>query len=356
MGKYSLLVIGGLVLAAGLITSNLNQMSEYFVDDMIEHNERAEARLVANSMAHMSLAMLRDSSSWRDGYSGVSIGEGTGWATLDDNTTDTTLSTGQVRITARGSSGGIADTATVIAQVPTIPPAVRAGVTANSVVKELGNMVIDGRNHDLNGIVIVGEGTFGVSTVATLTQSGNAKVGGTAAGLDYAPSKSPPSSIIEENATYTFPISPDAVFGYDPGTLKALAQAGVNGSQYATDPASLTFSLVSITYVELADGASWSPIDFGASTGVLVVHNSAGNALMKNLNSGTFKGLIISDDIEKVHNTIIGAVVSMIPTPSGNCIGNGSGQILYSSAALEEATSVSLGGGGGEVNVISWLE
>ena len=127
MGKYALIVIGGLVFAAGTITSNLNQMSEYFVDDLIEHNERAEARLVANSMAHMSLAMLRDSSSWRDGYSGVSIGEGTGWATLDDNTTDTTLSTGQVRITARGSSGGIADTATVIVQLPTIPPAVHGG-------------------------------------------------------------------------------------------------------------------------------------------------------------------------------------------------------------------------------------
>jgi hypothetical protein len=62
MGKYSLLVIGGLVLAAGLISSNLNQVSEYFVDDVIEHYERAEARLVANSMAHMSLVMLRDSS------------------------------------------------------------------------------------------------------------------------------------------------------------------------------------------------------------------------------------------------------------------------------------------------------
>ena len=46
MGKYSLLVIGGLVLAAGLITSNLNQVSEYFVDDVIEHYERAEARFL----------------------------------------------------------------------------------------------------------------------------------------------------------------------------------------------------------------------------------------------------------------------------------------------------------------------
>ena len=148
---------------------------------------------------------------------------------------------------------------------------------------------------------------------------------------------------------------PDAIFGYASGTLKALAQAGANGSQYATDPARLTFPLSSVTYVELADGATWSAIDFGASSGVLVVHNSAGNALMKNLNSGTFKGLIISDDIEKVHTTVIGAVVSMTQSPSGNCIGNGNGEVLYSIAALENASSVS-GGGGGELTVVSWLE
>jgi hypothetical protein len=356
MGKYSLLVIGGLVFAAGTITSNLNQMSEYFVDDLIEHYESSEAGLIANSMAHMSLAILRDSSSWRGGYSGVSIGDGSGWATVEDSSTDTTLSTAQVRIIAGGSSGGSIDTTTVIALLPTIPPAVHGGVTANSVVTELGNMTIDGRNHDLDGNVIAGEGTFGVSTVATLTQRGNAKLGGTTvAGLDYAPSKNPTSGIIEEGATYSFPSSPDAVFGHDPGTLKALAQAGADGSQYVTDPATLTFPLSSVTYVELADGATWSAIDFGASTGVLVVHNSVGNATIKNLNSGSFKGLIIADDIEKIHTTIIGAVISLTQNPSGNCIGNGNGEILYSSAALIEASSVSTGGDGG-VSVVSWLE
>ena len=149
--------------------------------------------------------------------------------------------------------------------------------------------------------------------------------------------------------------SPDAIFGYASGTLKALAQAGANGSQYATDPASLTFPLSSVTFVELADGATWSAIHFGESTGVLVVHNSACNARMKNLNSGTFKGLIISDDIVKVHTTVIGAVVSMTQSPSGNCIGNGNGEVLYSIAALENASLVSVGGGG-ELTVVSWLE
>ena len=72
MGKYSLLVIGGLVIAAGTITSNLNQVSEYFVDDVIEHYARSEAGLVANSMAHMRVTRQtgRSGVTRRDGEPG----------------------------------------------------------------------------------------------------------------------------------------------------------------------------------------------------------------------------------------------------------------------------------------------
>ena len=95
-------------------------------------------------------------------------------------------------------------------------------------------------------------------------------------------------------------------------------------------------------------------MDFGQSSGVLVVHNDSDNAAIKNLNSGTFKGLIIADDIEKIHTTIIGALISMTTSPSGNCIGNGSGEILYSNAALQAASSVA--SGGNLVTVASWFE
>ena len=78
-------------------------------------------------------------------------------------------------------------------------------------------------------------------------------------------------------------------------------------------------------------------------------------AAIKNLNSGTFKGLIIADDIEKIHATLIGAVVSLTTTPSGNCIGNGNGEIRYSNEALIQAAAVAAGGAG-EVTVLSWLE
>ena len=352
MGKYSLIVVSGFVVAFGVIKSNLNQMSGRFSDTFVAHYERAAARLTAHTLANLSLDSLSSSSAWRTGYSGVSMSEGTGWATLVDNATDTSLSAGQVRVTAWAASGHAADTVVVMATVPTVPPAVRGGITANSTVKTLGNLVIDGRDHDMNGALIPGQGTLGVST---FDQSGSSTGGGTSGGVDYMPSKPANSAIVEENASYTFPANPDQVFDYEQGTLMTMAQSGANGGQFVTDPDNLTFPLSGVTYVQLGDGEVWQPPDIGASSGVLVVRSPSGNAGVKNLNTGTFKGLIIADDIEHIQMTIIGAVISMTTTPSGNCIGNGSGQILYSSAALTQASSVSLGGGGG-VTVDSWWE
>ncbi|MBI2505641.1 MAG: hypothetical protein HYW07_20705 [Candidatus Latescibacteria bacterium] len=357
MGKYSLIVIAGFVVTFGWIRANLNEVNALFSDNFLEYYDRTVSRLSATSAAQMALAALSDSLSWRAGYADLSIGDGTGWATLEDSSTDTTLDADEVRITAGGSSGESADTVEVLVSLPSVPPGVHGGVTANSTVHTLGGLIIDGRDHDLNGNLIAGTGTMGVSTKQTFDQGGSSTGGGTAAGVDYSPSDPANPAVIEENAAYDFPASPDSVFGYASGALKAMAQSGANGGQYVTDPANLTFplSLSGVTYVELASGETWQSMDFGSSSGVLVVHNSAGNAAIKNLNSGTFKGLIIADDIEKIHATLIGAVVSLTTTPSGNCIGNGNGEIRYSSTALIQAASVAAGGGGG-VTVLSWLE
>ena len=355
MGKYSLIVISGFVVVFGIIKINLNKVGGQLTDNFVEQYERAEAKLAAQAAAQMALATLNDSTTWRTGYAGVPVGGATGWASIEDSAMDTTLSSGGIRITAGGTSGDAADTAVVLAQIATIPPGVHGGITANSVVSTLGTLVIDGRDHDTNGALVSGQGTMGVSTTQTYNQSGNSTGGGTSGGVDYIPSKPANPAIIEENAGYMFPSSPDDVFGYTDGTLKAMAQSGANGGQYATDSSGLTLPLSGVTYLELANGGSWQAMDFGNSSGVLVVHNSATNAALKNMNGGSFTGLIIADDIEKIHCNIIGAVVSMTTSPSGNCIGNGSGSVLYSTDALLEASSVAAGGGGG-LSIVSWLE
>jgi len=83
------------------------------------------------------------------------------------------------------------DTVVVLVSISSagIPSGVRGGVTANSTVTTLGNLIIDGRDHDLNGTLIAGHGTMGVSITQTYKRGGNSKAGGTAAGMDYAPAK-----------------------------------------------------------------------------------------------------------------------------------------------------------------------
>ncbi|MFQ5989889.1 MAG: hypothetical protein ACE5K9_08240 [Candidatus Methylomirabilales bacterium] len=57
-----------------------------------------------------------------------------------------------------------------------------------------------------------------------------------------------------------------------------------------------------------------------------------------------FKGLLIADDIVHIHSRIIGAVVSLTLGPSsGNVLGNGSGEVLYSNEALANAFGVAPG-------------
>ncbi|MFQ5990454.1 MAG: hypothetical protein ACE5K9_11110, partial [Candidatus Methylomirabilales bacterium] len=238
-----------------------------------------------------------------------------------------------------------------------LPPGVRGAVTTNGPTETNGNIIIDGRDHDINGNPTGNSGSYGIFSADTYTQSGNSKVGGTdTSSSDYAPAKPGDPSVIEENYSGTMEVTPDEVMagagsGYPEGKLKSMAQSGTNGSQHVTDPASLTTPLSGVTYVELPCGDTWVPANIDGS-GILVVHNACTDAVIKNLNSGTFKGLLIADDIVHIHTDIIGAVVSLTTGPSsGNVLGNGSGRVLYSWTALANA----LGGTGiNTYSILSW--
>ncbi len=257
---------------------------------------------------------------------------------------------------------------------PIVPSttAMRGGVTSNAPISTSGNMQVDGRNHDLNGNLIAGTGTYGVWTTSTLSQGGSSDIGGTYSGSDYAPSKPANSHVVKTSASYpsgSFPDSPDKVFGgssagFPEGTLKNIAISGTNGSQYVTDPSSLSSPFSGLTYVELPSGSTWQSMNI-TGTGILIVHNAAGNAQMKNLNSGTFKGLIIVDDLVHVHTTIIGAVIGISSSLSdGSLLGNGNGSILYSKDAVDQAftqagsnsTSNNYGFGKTRLNVLGWYD
>lgn len=245
---------------------------------------------------------------------------------------------------------------------PSGSPAVRGALTTNGPVATNGTITIDGRDHDIDGVLIMNNGTKGVFTASTYKQKGSSRVGGTdresdpSFPMDYYATKpgnplviettvgptDPAWDIAATSAIETMPTTPDALMGYSAGTLKGVALSGMNGSQYTTDPSTLTFPLSGVTYVELPSGQVWQDIDFGDSSGILIVHNLNRDALIKNLNSGLFRGLVVADDLVHIHMTIIGAVVSLTELPSqGNVIGNGSGEILFSQEALANATTYS---------------
>jgi hypothetical protein len=119
--------------------------------------------------------------------------------------------------------------------------------------------------------------------------------------------------------------------------------------------------LKGVTYVELPSGSVWTSSNIDG-TGILVVHNSTTNAVIKNENLGTFKGLIIADDIVHLHTTVIGAIISITPSPSeGNTIGNGSGNVLFSRKALingigEIITAVNFGFAKTRITISYWYE
>ncbi len=265
--------------------------------------------------------------------SGLLYPSATGLVTITPDGTDPDIATINSTATYRGS------TSTIEVGVKRNKPGfggVLGGVTSNGPIAVNGTLDIDGREHDLSCNLIGGVGVPGVYTNSTFSQGGNGDVGGYASGADYPLSNPGDPAVITQNGQDAFD-TPDGALGIDEGTLKYLAQSGIAGSQYVTDPTNLVLPLQGITYVELPDGDVWqSANDLTNGSGVLVVHNETTNAVLENTNGGTFTGLVITDDIVHLHNEIIGALVTLTANPSsGNVLGNGTGSVCYSSQAFK---------------------
>ena len=66
-----------------------------------------------------------------------------------------------------------------------------------------------------------------------------------------------------------------------------------------------------------------------AENAVLVIHNTCNNSVYKANNGGdTFRGVMIVDSIDKLHSTIIGALVG-VGAVTNDLLGNGTGSVLY---------------------------
>ncbi|MFH1862411.1 MAG: hypothetical protein ABH878_06310 [bacterium] len=367
MGRYFIIIVAGFAILSGIAKLNLQRTGSQAKDIPINKYNSLAAKNITNGVVQLCINQLWQNTNWRTGYQNYAINSAWANANIVDATQDTTLGQDTVRIVVQGNCSNAIYNAQVLVSISSFGGIanVDAGITARCNVATLGNFVVDGRDHDWNGNLIANNGVTAISTTQSFIRGGNSNIGGTEdSGTDITPTKVNYEDVIEENVVWEngYPITPDQVMGgeatgFSEGTLKAIAQSGMCGSQYVTNPSQLVYPLRGVTYLEIPSGSPWLPADFGSEgKGILVVHNSSYDAVVQNLNSGTFHGLIIADDVVHIHNLIIGAVFLLTPGPSeGNSIGNGSGRLLFSREALSRGVQES-GAGGTSISIINYWE
>ena len=195
-------------------------------------------------------------------------------------------------------------------------PAVNAtaAVAISGVASTNGAVIVDGREHDANGNLTGAPGVFGISTSSnTYSQGGNSKVGGNG----IAPSN-PANPVTYQLNAPPLPNTPEKILGISDGSL----------DQFKTNiPPPTPFN--GVVYLT----TSWDGVNLQGSAGILVCHNAVGDAFLKNIH-GVFKGVIITDDIIHINGDakIVGAVFGM--KTGGVTLGNGSGEVNFSSQVL----------------------
>jgi len=352
-GKALIILLAGILSIAGITYMNIFDSGRKMNQSTTDSYGNMQVKNIAEAGAQMAVRQMIKDTAWRTGYQNLKLFGGTINVRLKDTIFDTTS---VVKVVSIATMGGTDDfkswTATCyfnrFKRLTIFPPSIKGAATTNSTITTLGDMNVDGRDHTISGALLSGTGSLGIWTTGGLFQSGSSTIGGTnSGGTDYAPSKPANASIVSYNQSYPggYPNSPDSLLGgpangYPEGTLKSIAIAGLGGSQYVTNPVNLTYPLRGVTYVELPSGGKWSSANIDG-TGILVIHNSSVNATITNINSGVFAGIFMADEVVRIHTNIIGALIAISHDPaSGDCIGNGTGSILFSRQAIMNAVNL----------------
>ncbi len=367
-GKAIIVLVTGVIIITATIMFNIEAASTRLVKNFSDYYMRQHTQNLAQSGVNLALTEIGKDRKWREGFDGLKLSDGVVNVKVYDTHFDSVpvIAVHSVAETDYGNHHYRRDTsiAYLFWTRITYPFGLRALLTLKSDADINGNIVLDGRNHDINGNLVPATGVPAVWTTKNNVVIGSsaARLGGTRNGTDYVPTNPPNGNVVVKNQVFPggYPTTPDAVFGgadssFPEGTLKAIAQSGFAGSQYVTDPKDLKFPLAGVTYVE---PPSYSPKNEWSSSaipgsGILIMHNTAGNASLKN-SDANFKGLIIGDDISHLHGDVLGGIIAFKDSLGGNVVGNGSGNILYSGEAVLAALKFLESEN--KPNVLAWWE
>lgn len=328
MGRTVIIVLIGAFVIFGIYTITSVNSSKISEKNVIDSYKSNYVRNISLSTLDILISKLADSSSYRVLNEQIlNLMDGTSLYTIKD----TVLSGDSViQIRIHSSYQDINKTTIAYLKINTgfVPPVLRGAITANANLnKTISDMIIDGRDHDLNGNVIQNSGIYGVSSGTSFSNLQGAKIGGTVNGVDYPPKFPENPIVIEQNYNWggSFPDSPDKILGFPEGTLKNIAQSGIQGSQYVTNISNLRLPLSGVTYLELPSEEVKLDLGKKENSGLLVVHNSTSSTKIEQIKSSKpFKGLIIGDYMFHLHLDIFGGLILLSPNLelTNECKGN----------------------------------
>jgi hypothetical protein len=402
MGKSLIIMLFGSVITFSVMQMSLLKTLNQGTKNAAGFYEKAQARNIGNSMINMLLSRLADNPTYRThGFQEEDFAGGT----VNYNVTDDPVNKKDtlIKIEVSAVYNEYPKNITTYVKRPKVngwvPPVIRGSWTANGDLNNtISDMIIDGRNHDLNLNILPNSGRYGISSSVDFRNDDNALIGGTYNSVDHEPVNTNDSEIIEEHYSWegNFPETPDEILGYPEGTLKSIAQSNIGGSQYLLNPSGkdidgsvLKFPLKGVTYIELTDGKERQlRMKGNGNKGIVIVHGPGASSRLTGVkmeefkaakkenivchewntenertllidedsldfhldhgdiqescggNHTWFEGIIVTDYSFHHHIDILGSILQLSPNLETHkkCNGNADHWVKYSSMAIEEAT------------------
>lgn len=397
MGNQVVILLFGTLALFAIYMIGFRERGNELTRNTSESFAEASAHEVNRSAMDIAMSELADSSGWRAPYTNLSLFNGTTTVTFQDTVigSDSCIIVRSSTRYVAGMDTGHASTKAIVTPIKSyVPLVVRGAMTAFGPIDDLiGDMFIDGREHDLLQNIIPGKGRFGISTgQATFSNDEGALIGGTyyvgKIGNDLPTTNPEDPRIIELNSQWPngWPTTPDKALGLPEGSLRSIALSGVGGSRIFTVADTtgwatcttgdvwsglgwpLSPDLHGVSYFDMPNGAYFEKIAIGdSSDGVIVFHSPATDAFWRWIamdgNSFTdgFEGLFIFDRIFHIHLNVLGALVQLNPMGHvESCGGNNNHWIRYSAQAIKESmeapAAYARGSWKNKLRVISWYE
>jgi hypothetical protein len=363
-GKAIIMLTLGMIIITGLMLTGILRSSNNISHNMVSDYQRKVTYNIAQSGANLGFRRFREDSNYTGNNYSMMGG------TVNIRVKDTTLTYGATVKTVHAIiSTGYTNSGTNQISYTTMAlpyPVytltwVKGAYTSNSYVVPSGNGLIDGRDHDTTGTIILpGLGMPAVWSTQKILLDGSVEIDGTSGGTDYGPYKKQADTnlagyqlvILDNQAPPTggYPSTADDIMGgpasgFPAGTL--LNSAISQGHYYtlSTVPDASKYPFSGVTYIDLNSQTFKSGNLDITGSGIMILNNTDPSQplyipnLMTQAN-GSFQGIVIlanNTNIENYKAGIIGALQTTSPQYSRQSTLNAGSFIKYSSAAIKKA-------------------